>query len=47
MKTFDECKVNMKLNTMVLKIEENNEVICTSSEYRIEKIKGNNIRLWI
>ena len=31
MKCFDECKVDVKLNTMVLKIEENNEVLCTSS----------------
>ena len=45
MKCFDECKVDVKLNTMVLKIEENNEVLCTSSECGIEKIKGKNIIL--
>ena len=30
---------------MVLKIEENNEVLCTSSEFGIEKIKGKKIIL--
>ncbi|MDU6248166.1 MAG: hypothetical protein E6612_04505, partial [Paeniclostridium sordellii] len=34
-----------KLNTMVLKIEENNEVLCTSPTDGIEKIKGKNIIL--
>ena len=42
---FNDCKVDVKLNTMVLKIDENNEVLCTSSEYGIEKIKGKNIIL--
>lgn len=40
MERFDKCNVDLKLNTMVLKIEENNEVLCTSSECGIEKIKG-------
>lgn len=45
MERFDKCNVDLKLNTMVLKIEENNEVLCTSSECGIEKIKGKNIIL--
>ena len=43
MERFDKCSVDLKLNTMVLKIEENNEVLCTSSEFGIEKIKGKKI----
>ena len=45
MERFDKCNVDLKLNTMVLKIEENNEVLCTSSEFGIEKIKGKKIIL--
>ena len=45
MEYFDKCSVDLKLNTMVLKIEENNEVLCTSSECGIEKIKGKKIIL--
>ena len=45
MERFDKCSVDLKLNTMVLKIEENNEVLCTSSEFGIEKIKGKKITL--
>lgn len=45
MEYFDKCNVDLKLNTMVLKIEENNEVLCTSSECGIEKIKGKKIIL--
>ena len=45
MERFDKCSVDFKLNTMVLKIEENNEVLCTSSEFGIEKIKGKKIIL--
>ncbi len=45
MKEFENCKVDLKLNTMVLKIEENNEALCTSSENGIEKIKGKKIIL--
>ena len=45
MERFDKCSVDLKLNTMVLKIEENNEVLCTSSECGIEKIKGKKIIL--
>ena len=42
---LDKCNIDVKLNTMVLKIEENNEVLCTSSECGIEKIKGKKIIL--
>ena len=45
MERFDKCSVDLKLNTMVLKIEENNEVLCTSSEFGTEKIKGKKIIL--
>ncbi|WP_373599322.1 FAD-dependent oxidoreductase [Paraclostridium bifermentans] len=37
---LDKCKIDIQLNTMVLKIEDNNEVLCTSPEYGIEKIKA-------
>ena len=40
MKEYD---IDIYLNTMVLKIEDNNEVICTSSSRGIEKVKGRNI----
>lgn len=43
MERFDKCSVDLKLNTMVLKIEDSNEILCTSSEYGVEKIKGKNI----
>lgn len=42
---LDKCNIDIKLNTMVLKIEEDNEVLCTSPENGIEKIKGTNIIL--
>lgn len=42
---LDNCKIDIKLNTMVLKIEENNEILCTSPTDGIEKIKGKNIIL--
>ena len=42
MKEYD---IDIYLNTMVLKIEDNNEVICTSSSRGIEKVKGKNIIL--
>ncbi|MGL5755537.1 MAG: FAD-binding protein [Paraclostridium sp.] len=42
---LDDCKIDIQLNTMVLKVEANNEVICTSSLNGIEKIKGKNIIL--
>ena len=45
LKEFNELNIDVKLNTMVLKIEENNEVLCTSSECGIEKIKGKKIIL--
>ncbi|MDM0745620.1 FAD-dependent oxidoreductase [Clostridium perfringens] len=43
LKEFNELNIDVKLNTMVLKIEDSNEIICTSSEYGVEKIKGKNI----
>lgn len=42
---YEKCNIETKLNTMVLKIEENNEVLCTSSATGIEKIKGDKIIL--
>ena len=42
---FEKYDVEIKLNTMVLKVEENNEVLCTSSANGIEKIKGDKIIL--
>lgn len=45
LKELDKCNIDIKLNTMVLKIEENNEVLCTSPTNGIEKIKGKNIIL--
>lgn len=45
-KLLEEIKkydIDIYLNTMVLKIEDNNEVICTSSSRGIEKVKGRNI----
>lgn len=42
---IDKCNIDIKLNTMVLKIEEDNEVLCTSPENGIEKIKGKNVIL--
>ena len=43
LKEFNELDVDVKLNTMVLKIEDSNEILCTSSEYGVEKMKGKNI----
>ncbi|MCX0400113.1 NAD(P)/FAD-dependent oxidoreductase [Clostridium perfringens] len=43
LKEFNELNIDVKLNTMVLKIEDSNEILCTSSEYCVEKIKGKNI----
>ena len=42
---YERYSIETKLNTMVLKIEENNEVLCTSSANGIEKIKGEKIIL--
>lgn len=42
---FNDYSFDIKLNTMVLKIENDNEVICTSFENGIERIKGKNIIL--
>lgn len=43
LKKFNDFSVDVKLNTMVLKIEGTNEILCTSSECGVEKIKGKNI----
>ncbi|EOU1992319.1 NAD(P)/FAD-dependent oxidoreductase [Clostridium perfringens] len=43
LKEFNELNIDLKLNTMVLKIEDSNEILCTSSECGVEKIKGKNI----
>ena len=43
LKEYNELNIDVKLNTMVLKIEDSNEILCTSSEYGVEKIKGKNI----
>ena len=45
LKELEKCNIDIKLNTMVLKVEENNEVLCTSSQCGVEKIKGKNIIL--
>ena len=43
LKEFNELNIDVKLNTMVLKIEDSNEILCSSSECGVEKIKGKNI----
>lgn len=43
LKEFNDLDIDIKLNTMVLKIEDSNEVLCTSSDCGVEKIKGKNI----
>lgn len=43
LKEFNNLDIDVKLNTMVLKIEDSNEVLCTSSDCGVEKIKGKNI----
>ncbi|MCI2779562.1 NAD(P)/FAD-dependent oxidoreductase [Clostridium perfringens] len=43
LKEFNELNIDLKLNTMVLKIEDSNEILCISSECGVEKIKGKNI----
>lgn len=43
LKEFNKLNIDVKLNTMVLKIEDSNEILCTSSECGVEKIKGKNI----
>lgn len=43
LKEFNDLDIDVKLNTMVLKIEDSNEVLCTSSDCGVEKIKGKNI----
>ena len=42
---FEKCNIETKLNTMVLKIEEDNKVLCTSPQNGIEKISGKKIIL--
>lgn len=43
LKEFNDLDIDVKLNTMGLKIEDSNEVLCTSSDCGVEKIKGKNI----
>ncbi|WP_240259856.1 NAD(P)/FAD-dependent oxidoreductase [Clostridium perfringens] len=43
LKEFNDLNIDVKLNTMVLKIEDSNEILCTSSECGVEKVKGKNI----
>ncbi|WP_283695735.1 NAD(P)/FAD-dependent oxidoreductase [Clostridium perfringens] len=43
LKEFNKLNIDVKLNTMVLKIEDSNEILCTSSECGVEKIKGKKI----
>lgn len=45
LKELDEYNIDIKLNTMVLKIKENNIVLCTSSQCGVEEINGKNIIL--
>lgn len=45
MKEFDKAKVEVQLETMVLKVEANNEVMCISSKNGMEKIKGKKVIL--
>lgn len=45
MEKFNQCNVELKLNTLVIKAEADNTVLCTSPEGGIELIKGNNIIL--
>lgn len=42
---FEKFDIETKLNTMVLKIEEDNSVLCTSPASGVEKIKGKKIIL--
>lgn len=42
---LSKCKIDIKLNTMVIKVEENNQIICTSSTNGIEIINGKYIIL--
>ena len=42
---FEKFDIETKLNTMVLKIEEDNSVLCTSPANGVEKIKGKKIIL--
>ncbi len=45
LKKIDSLDIDIQLNTMALKIENEREVVCTSSKNGIEKIKGKNIIL--
>lgn len=42
---YERYNIETKLNTMVIKVEDNNEVLCTSPSNGVEKIKGNKIIL--
>lgn len=46
LKEIDKCKnIEIQLETMVIKVDEDNQVLCTSEKNGIEKIKGENIIL--
>lgn len=45
LKKIDSLDIDIQLNTMALRIENEREVVCTSSKNGIEKIKGKNIIL--
>lgn len=42
-KELENYDINIDLNTMALKIIDNNEIVCTSNERGIEKVRGKNI----
>ena len=45
LKELEKCEIDIKLDTMVIKIEDENKVLCTNPSNGIEKIKGKNIIL--
>lgn len=45
LKELEGCEVDIKLDTMAIKIEDENKVLCTNPANGIEKIKGKNIVL--
>lgn len=45
LKELEKCEIDIKLDTMVIKIEDENKVLCTNPANGIEKIKGKNIIL--
>ncbi|MDB8793343.1 FAD-dependent oxidoreductase [Romboutsia sp. 1001216sp1] len=45
LKELEKCEIDIKLDTMVIKIEDENKILCTNPANGIEKIKGKNIIL--